>query len=160
MLVNRSKQSGFSIIEALLILVAVSILSFTGWYVYHAKQASDKDYSAVTNSTIPTYKEKTDTKANPYADWNTYCSTTGGMCFKYPANWRRWELAGRAHGQAGRLDVIQWKAEQTGQLTGIENGRPDRDGDRAVRIRAATTRQGKMRRTSADPGPSRTRMEL
>ncbi|HSX30505.1 MAG TPA: hypothetical protein VLE99_01165 [Candidatus Saccharimonadales bacterium] len=47
---KNTDQTGFSIVEALLILVVVGILGFTGWYVYHAKQASDKTYSATSNS--------------------------------------------------------------------------------------------------------------
>jgi len=44
------KQQGFSAVEALLILVVIGILGFTGWYVYHARQPSDKDYSSATTT--------------------------------------------------------------------------------------------------------------
>jgi hypothetical protein len=94
MKMKQTDQSGFSIIEALLILVAVCILGFTGWYVYHAKQASDQNYSAVTNSTVPTYKNKTSTKAataakaNPYAGWSTASLQYEKMSFKYPPSWQ------------------------------------------------------------------------
>jgi Tfp pilus assembly protein PilV len=85
---TKTNQSGFSIVEALLILVVVGILGFTGWYVYHTKQTSDKDYSA-TNSTVPTYKKtNTSSAANAYAGWKTYSSSNGlGLSFKYPATW-------------------------------------------------------------------------
>jgi len=73
---------GFSVVEALLILVAIGILGFTGWYVYHAKQTSNKDYSDAASNTVPTYKK------NPYAGWKTYSSSNGlGLGFKYPASW-------------------------------------------------------------------------
>lgn len=56
---KRTNQTGFSVVEALLMLVVIGILGFTGWYVYHAKQASDKDYSAASKSTVPRYTHKT-----------------------------------------------------------------------------------------------------
>jgi len=88
---KKTNQTGFSIVEALLILVVVGILGFTGWYVYHAKQTSDKSYSAASNSTAPTYKKKTTTTktatANPYAGWNTCDDTADGVSFKYPSGW-------------------------------------------------------------------------
>lgn len=48
--VKKNDQTGFSIVEALLILAVISILGFTGWFVYHAKQSSDKSYSAASSS--------------------------------------------------------------------------------------------------------------
>src|SRR5579871_5801589 len=50
------KQNGFSAIEGLLILVIVGLIGFTGWYVWHSKNNSDKALSeaqAVSNSTLP-----------------------------------------------------------------------------------------------------------
>lgn len=87
-----ASQKGFSIVEALLILVVIGILGFTGWYIYHAKQASDKNYAVAANTTIPTYKKKTSTANtaatnNPYAGWNTYTVASTGLTFKYPADW-------------------------------------------------------------------------
>jgi Tfp pilus assembly protein PilV len=58
---KHDSNLGFSVVEALLILVVVGILGFTGWYVYHAKQTSDKNYSAASESTVPTYKKKATT---------------------------------------------------------------------------------------------------
>src|ERR1700759_4494831 len=87
---KTSDQTGFSIIETLLILVAVGILGFTGWYVYHPKQTSDKNYSAAANTTVPSYKDKATTKTatfNPYSGWNTYTVASTALSFKYPATW-------------------------------------------------------------------------
>ncbi len=48
---KRLKNSlGFSVVEALLLLIVVGILGFTGWFVYHAKQSSDKNYATSANS--------------------------------------------------------------------------------------------------------------
>ncbi|HSX06495.1 MAG TPA: hypothetical protein VLG92_02140 [Candidatus Saccharimonadia bacterium] len=84
---KKINQAGFSIVEAFLILIVVSILGFTGWYVYHAKQTSDKNYSATNSSTTPTYKKKTATAVNPYTGWNTCDDTADGVSFKYPSTW-------------------------------------------------------------------------
>jgi Tfp pilus assembly protein PilV len=87
---KRSDQAGFSIVETLLILVIISILGFTGWYVYHAKQTSNKNYST-NNSTVPTYKKKTTAKAaattDPYAGWRTATLKYEQVSYRYPADW-------------------------------------------------------------------------
>jgi len=90
---KKTDQTGFSIIEALLILVVVGILGFTSWYVYHAKQVSGKNYSAVNNSTTPTYNKRTATKAttsttaNQYAGWHTFTTVDKAYTVSYPADW-------------------------------------------------------------------------
>lgn len=43
---KKTNQSGFSTVEALLVLVVVGILGFTGWYVYHSRNVADKGYGA------------------------------------------------------------------------------------------------------------------
>lgn len=90
-MVKRSTDSGFSVVEALLILVIVGILGFTGWYIYHSKRTSDKSYSGA-NSGTPTYKKKASTTKivtlDVYVGWTQYCSDYGGVCFKYPQGWQ------------------------------------------------------------------------
>jgi hypothetical protein len=79
---KSSFSSGFSIVESLLVLVVIGILGFTGWYVYHAKQTSDKNYSAAASTTVPTYKK------NPYAGWKTASLQYEKVSFKYPSSWQ------------------------------------------------------------------------
>jgi len=55
---RQNTDLGFSVIEVLLILVVVGVFGFAGWYVYHAKQASDKNYSSANNSSTLSYKNK------------------------------------------------------------------------------------------------------
>ncbi|HUB93432.1 MAG TPA: hypothetical protein VMB52_02925 [Verrucomicrobiae bacterium] len=78
---------GFSVVELLLILVVVGILGFTGWYVYHAEQTSDKDYSAATNSTVPTFKRRLSNPTiatGPSQGLDTYTNPTLGFSFEFP----------------------------------------------------------------------------
>jgi hypothetical protein len=85
-------NSGFSIVEALLVLVAVGILVFVGWYVYHARQSADKNYTTANSSTVPTYKKKVSTKKtaltpNPYTGWKSATLVYEKISYKYPSNW-------------------------------------------------------------------------
>jgi len=86
---KRLKDSlGFSVVEALLILVIAGILGFTGWFVYHAKKTVNKSYSAAAKSTAPTYQKKTSTKAgsSQKAD-SIYTLSSVGASFSYPSDW-------------------------------------------------------------------------
>src|SRR5262249_53344198 len=77
------KQKGFGAVEALLILVIIGMLGFTGWYVWHAKQTADKTLSA-DNSSTPTFK-KNSTDKNPDGSTGVLISssTVNGV-FKIP----------------------------------------------------------------------------
>ena len=45
------EETGFSAVEMLLYLIAVTLITFVGYYVYHTKNAADKTYaSAITQS--------------------------------------------------------------------------------------------------------------
>jgi hypothetical protein len=72
----KYKQSGFSAVEALLILVIVGIVGFTGWYVYHAQTTANK-YFKPTNSGAPAFKNNSKKAAtNHSADKAKTSNTT------------------------------------------------------------------------------------
>jgi cytoskeletal protein RodZ len=75
---------GFSAVEALLILIIVGILGFTGWFVYHAQKTANKDLSS-NNSTNPTYKKAA---VDPYKGWKSASLKYEKMSFKYPSTWQ------------------------------------------------------------------------
>lgn len=77
---RKTDQAGFSIIEALLILVVVGILGFTGWSVYHSRTVTNKDYSssAYTQTTSP----------DLYKGWKSASLKYEKMSFKYPNTWQ------------------------------------------------------------------------
>jgi cytoskeletal protein RodZ len=81
---TKADQKGFSVIEALLILVVVGILGFTGWFVYHAQKTANKDLSS-NNSTDPTYKKA---QSALYKDWKSASLKYEKISFKYPSTWQ------------------------------------------------------------------------
>jgi hypothetical protein len=58
---RQNNQSGFAVLETVLILVIVGLVGFTGWYVWHSKQTTEKTYTQSTNtinSSVNTTKYK------------------------------------------------------------------------------------------------------
>jgi len=47
---EKNNQKGFAILEGALILVIVGIIGFTGWFVWHSKQNTDKTLNDTSNS--------------------------------------------------------------------------------------------------------------
>lgn len=54
-------QAGYSAVEALLILVALAIVAFVGWYVHNATTNANKTYSVTESSQKPATPKKTTT---------------------------------------------------------------------------------------------------
>jgi hypothetical protein len=86
---TNTRESGFGIVEVLLIVAVLAITSGLGWLAYD-RFFSKSSSVAVTNtgeSSVPT-QANTSTPPDPYAGWKTYTSTFGGgLSFKYPADW-------------------------------------------------------------------------
>ena len=81
---GQRNQQGFSIVELLLVLILLSVVGGIGYVVYTGH------HKTVTANTAPAPAAHTTTTArvDPYAGWQQYCSTPGGLCFKYPTNWK------------------------------------------------------------------------
>lgn len=84
----KRQQNGFAVLELVLILVVLAILGFTGWFVYHSRQAADKTYSNTAKDmpqTVSTIKTFADCQKSPGSKiLTTYpeqCITTGGKMF-------------------------------------------------------------------------------
>lgn len=60
----NQNERGFGAIEALLVLTIVGILGFTGYFVWHAKQNSDKLLHQATSSLATNSKKKVANEAN------------------------------------------------------------------------------------------------
>lgn len=69
----RKNQHGFSIIEGLLILIAVVILVFVGWYVWHRKN-TNKHTGVMTKSLLIEMKDSGSTNSK---GWDLLIYTDG-----------------------------------------------------------------------------------
>jgi uncharacterized protein HemX len=47
---THKNQRGFSTVEGVLVVVALALIGFVGWYVYHTKQTSDKALNAAAST--------------------------------------------------------------------------------------------------------------
>lgn len=66
---HRENQNGFAVLQAVLVLVSIGIIGFTGWFVWHTKQNSDKTFSEANRASI--LRAET-TKKNLVATQHTY----------------------------------------------------------------------------------------
>lgn len=78
-------NSGFSVIEAILILLTVSLIGFAGWYVWNSK----KDTEATLNTTsqaasgeLPSFDTTDDKLTQKYTD------RKDNVTFRYPSDWK------------------------------------------------------------------------
>jgi hypothetical protein len=76
----HKNEDGFGTIEIILVIFVVVLMGIAGWLVYknHNKTNDAKTTTSTTVNTKP---------VDAYAGWKTYCDTTTGGCFRYPADW-------------------------------------------------------------------------
>lgn len=85
-------QKGFSAVEAILVLIIVILICVVGWLIYEKQhkttttKATAAQSNNVASATRPASKPSKQT-TNLYAGWETYCSSYGGLCLKYPPSW-------------------------------------------------------------------------
>jgi predicted negative regulator of RcsB-dependent stress response len=57
----KQDERGFSPVETILVIVIVAVIGFVGWYIYHAKQNTDKSLgaaNATSNNVGPRFTSK------------------------------------------------------------------------------------------------------
>src|SRR6266705_3345452 len=91
-MIKLKNSMGFSAVEALLILVVIGILGFTGWFVYHSQKVANKDYSSQSSVQTSTTKKTialsaSSAKTKAMATWSDFSNTTIGLKFRYPSDW-------------------------------------------------------------------------
>ncbi len=89
---TNTNQRGFSTVEAVLILVILGIVAFSGYFVWHARQhtvpvASKKSSTAVSSKSAKSSSVSEPTGVDPYVGWNTYTSKFG-FSLRYPSGAR------------------------------------------------------------------------
>lgn len=47
---KQTHQSGFAVVEALLVIIILGLLGFTGWFVWHSKQVANKTFTEASKS--------------------------------------------------------------------------------------------------------------
>jgi Tfp pilus assembly major pilin PilA len=74
-------QSGFTVVEFLIIIVVLAVIGGVGYLVYKKHHKTDKTTTASAKQTAPQ-----PAKSDPYAGWKSYTSDLGGFSVKYPAS--------------------------------------------------------------------------
>jgi hypothetical protein len=90
---KKSGQSGFAVIEAVLVLVIVGILGFTGYFVWHAKQSTDKSLDNTAKSQPATAKKSSqqatpDVLTGEAANWLEYISPNKEYSMRLADGWK------------------------------------------------------------------------
>src|SRR5258706_10700141 len=86
---TQRNQSGFSVVEASLVLLVVAVLAATGFVVYQHQKST----SAKNNTTTSPAQTSTPSQTDPYEGWQTYTSSVEESSFKYPPDWTNKALA-------------------------------------------------------------------
>ncbi len=81
---TANKQSGFSIIEIVLVVLVIGALAAIGLLVYlqHTTTKPTVATNSQQKSTTVTHPP-----TDPYQGWQTYCDSTVKACIKYPSDW-------------------------------------------------------------------------
>jgi type II secretory pathway pseudopilin PulG len=86
---NKQQQSGFTLVEILLVIIALTLIGFGGWYVWDANQNKKETSGAMKTSTADAKQDTTTEPAepNPTKDWKPYTNTAGAYSLRYPTSW-------------------------------------------------------------------------
>src|SRR5882757_3473616 len=77
-------QKGFSVVEGLLVLVALSIVGFTGYFVYNAQKNTDKTLTQTNQASTGAIPKA---KAGDTQKEMELCAQAEGLCVTYPSGW-------------------------------------------------------------------------
>ena len=81
-------HKGFTVIEVLLLIFIIMVLGGVGWYVWQAKNKTDKNFkdSDSANSSTILYATR---RTGPTADWYWYGNREGDFALYHPTLWVR-----------------------------------------------------------------------
>lgn len=137
---KKLNQTGFAAIEAVLILVVVAILGFTGWFVWQAKQNTDESLNAANSSEQAIAKaKKSETKqqtqpADETTNWLLYESPENGWTIRLADGWQfeRYQKSSSIYSFGSEFAL---KAGTKATVTEVEGGK---DGSTGLSINYAT----------------------
>ena len=79
-------QTGFTLVEALLIILILAVLGGVSYMVYHNHhKAKTNSTDSTTTTSSSSNSTKAATNSNPYAGWKTY--NGNNVSFQYPSSW-------------------------------------------------------------------------
>lgn len=85
-------QQGFGLIGIAIMAVLLLAGGAVAWRVYASRNHrgdAQQSQTATNNASSATTATKTTTATkDPYVGWQSYCSDVGGICFKYPSDWK------------------------------------------------------------------------
>jgi prepilin-type N-terminal cleavage/methylation domain-containing protein len=85
----KNNQKGFSLIETLAVVTIVLLTSAVGWLVYRDSKTSPLHVgSTQSQSSSGNTTQASGPNPKQYSGWQSFCSSYGGFCFKYPPNWK------------------------------------------------------------------------
>jgi prepilin-type N-terminal cleavage/methylation domain-containing protein len=85
MLRNTQKdQKGFTLVEVLLVVIALTLIVGVGAYVYKSNKDSGDSGTPAVHKSAAANSEK---PADPTADWTAYTSKSGKFSLRYPKSW-------------------------------------------------------------------------
>jgi prepilin-type N-terminal cleavage/methylation domain-containing protein len=90
----KNNQKGFSAVETLMAIVIIALIVGAGWLVHsHAKTNKTTTTTTKTSSTNTNTSDPKGPSQSQYNGWLSFCSSYGGLCLKYPANWKLTQAA-------------------------------------------------------------------
>jgi hypothetical protein len=96
-MLKRVTSKGYSAIEAIIVLVVVTVIGLGGWWVWRHNHQPKKMPMASNSSTSQTGKQQQSSNtqpADPYAGWKTSCDAVLKACYKYPNDWVQAQYGG------------------------------------------------------------------
>jgi hypothetical protein len=79
----QKNQKGFTLVEGLLVVIALALVVGVGFYVMNANKDKKDDTVTSTSQTV----KKTKPAVDPTLDWTSYSSPLGKFSLKYPKSW-------------------------------------------------------------------------
>jgi Tfp pilus assembly protein PilV len=76
-------QKGFSLIEGLLVIIAITLIAFVGYYVWHTQQQSEDDTQVSVTSTKTTVAKNDTTKYWQISEWKVQAPESKKLTLTY-----------------------------------------------------------------------------